>query len=154
MTIASDKKQQLWVAIDDLGGENEPDGAPLLDPQIAAFAGQFVLNMANPAFGQWFRLMLIHYPDGPVPTRWLREVWDEDRPTDADVTEEDVQEYLRDWAAEQDRTFLDDELAALAEQVMAKVDAPDSPVEAVLPRLQRLHDTLTETLRTQVQAGP
>ena len=86
--------------------------------------------MASPAFAKWFRLMLIHYPDGPVPTRWLQEVWREDRPRGDEGNQQDVKDYLSDWAEEQDgRTFLDDELEALAAEVIAKVDAPP-PEEA------------------------
>ncbi|HET9287134.1 MAG TPA: hypothetical protein VFO26_06205 [Gaiella sp.] len=151
--VADAKNTQLWVAVDDLGAASEPDGAPLLDPQIAAFCGQFVLHMPNPAFGQWFRLMLIHYPPGPVPTRWLRDVWREDEPTTADVQKQDVEDYLRDWGLENDRKFVEDELAALAEDVIAKVDGPTTPEEAAVPRLQRLHDSLTETLRGSTGGG-
>jgi hypothetical protein len=105
--------------------------------------------MASPAFGKWFRLMLIHYPDGAVPTRWLQETWREDRPTGAEGEQQDIVDYLRDWAAEQDgRAFLAGEVESLAAQVIQQVDAP-APEEAALPRLQRLHDKLAETLRTR-----
>jgi hypothetical protein len=145
--VAGQKNQRLWVAVDDLGAASDEDGAPLLDPEITRFCGQFVAHMANPAFGRWFRLMLIHYPDGPVPTRWLRDVWREDRPRGDEGDQQDVDDYLRDWAAAQDgKTLPDDERKAWAAKVIAQVDAPP-PEQANLPRLQRLHDKLAEILR-------
>jgi hypothetical protein len=147
-SVAIEKRKLVWIAVDDLGAAAE-DGAPLLDPEIAKFCAQLVFHMANPAFGKWFRLMLIHYPDGPVPTRWLQETWREDRPTGAEGEQQDIVEYLRDWAAEQDgRAFLAGEAEALAAQVIQQVDSP-KPEEAGVPRLQRLHDKLAETLRAR-----
>jgi hypothetical protein len=106
-TVARRRERVLWVAIDDLAASE--DGAPLLDPEIAAFCQQFVLQMPNPAFGKWFRLMLIHYPDGAVPTRWLRDVWAEDRPEVGSVQQEHVEAFLLEWAAAQGRSFAGDE---------------------------------------------
>ena len=63
----------LWVTVDDLG--NGPDDAPLIDRAVRDFCDQFALNLLNPAFAARFRLMLIHYPEGPVPTRWPSELW-------------------------------------------------------------------------------
>jgi len=75
--IASSKKQALWIAIDDLGLDEKE--VPLLDQDIRNFCNQFALNMMNPLFRKWFRIMLIDYPEGPVPTKWTSEIWTEDR---------------------------------------------------------------------------
>ena len=37
-SVASKMNKRLWVAVDDLGAASEPDGAPLLDPEIAKFS--------------------------------------------------------------------------------------------------------------------
>ena len=148
-SVAGKQGKRLWIAIDDLGAAADPDGAPLLDPEVAKFCGQFVLHMANPAFGSWFRLMLIHYPDGPVPTRWLQEVWREDRPSGAEGDVQDIVDYLREWAAEQDEgAFVAGEAETLAADVIAKVDAP-APEDANLPRLQRLQKELAAILEAR-----
>jgi hypothetical protein len=147
--VAGQRRVRLWVAIDDLGASSEDDGAPLIDQEVARFCGQFVMHMANPAFGDWFRLMLIHYPDGPVPTRWLQDVWREDRPTGTEGDQQDIVDYLRDWAAHQGgRAFPQGEAEALAADMIARVDSPP-PEQAGLPRLQRLHDELAAILEAR-----
>ncbi|SRR6266545_960196 len=143
--IALDKKQRLWIAVDDLGPAQ--DGAPLLDTEIRKFFDQFALKLLNPAFGQWFRLMLIHYPDGPVPTKWKREIWAEDRTSDADVVQEHIAEVLRSWSVAHDRKLIENELTGLAGDVVAKADDPLAQGQEPAPRLQRIHDALAETLR-------
>jgi hypothetical protein len=152
--VAAEKKAQLWIAVDDLGAASEDDGAPLLDREVTKFCQQFVYHIANPSFGQWFRLMLIDYPTEPVPTRWIRDVWAEDTPTSADVKAQDVQDYLRDWASSQDRTFVEEELEALANDVIGSVDGPPAAEATLGPRLQRLNDKLAETLQKQTTPAP
>lgn len=152
--LAISQNRSLWVAVDDLGPDL--DGVPLLDPQIRKFCDQFALNMLNPSFRKWFRLMLIHYPDGRVPTRWKREFWSEDRTNDADVQQADVEDVLRAWLVTNDRKMVEDELTALAGKVVAKAEiplAPDPNGEPAPPRLQRIHDALTETLRDLAEAS-
>ena len=144
-SIASEKDRHLWVAIDDLGPG--PDDAPLLDQEIRLFCEQLALNTRNPLLGDRLRLMLIHYPDGPMPTKWESDFWKEDRTGDDDVQEKDVREFLRAWAAASRRTLLDEQVETLAEDVIAAADADPPPPEASPHRLQRLNDSLTKTLR-------
>lgn len=140
--VASSKGQPLWITIDDLGPGQ--DGGPLLDPEIRRFCEQFALNMMNPAFRKWFRLMLIHYPDGPVPTKWKHEFWEEDRTNSADIQQNHIEEFLKLWRAAQNRTILDDELKQLATSVIAQADAPPAPD---MPRLQLIYDGLTKVIQ-------
>ena len=51
----------------------------------------------HPAFRQWFRLMLIHYPEGPVPTKWASEFWVEERTSAEDIKQEHVVTLLQEW---------------------------------------------------------
>ncbi len=44
-------------------------------PEIREFFDQSALHLFDSAVHEWFRLMLIHYPDGPVPTEWDSELW-------------------------------------------------------------------------------
>jgi hypothetical protein len=139
--VVSETERPLWIAVDDVGAVAD-DGAPLLDPEITAFWDHFVLQMASPAFGKWFRLLLIHWPEGPVPTRWLQEVWREYRLTDAEVGLQDIVDYLREWARAQDGVvFSLGEIERLAADVIEKVDSP-TPEQAHVPRLRRLYDEL------------
>lgn len=146
MALAPSQDKPLWIAVDDLGVGQ--DGAPLLDREIRDFCNQFVVFMGNPAFAKWFRLMLIHYPDGPVPTNWQREFWGEDRTSEADVQQEHVVELVRSWLLAHDRNMIDDDLTALAGSVLATAEALTTAGENKVPRLQGIHDALTETLRT------
>jgi hypothetical protein len=151
--VAARKKQKMWIAVDDLGpGPGEPP-APLLDREIREFCEQFALNMPNPLFADWFRLMLIHYPEGDVPTRWKHEFWGEDRTSEADIQQTHVEEFLRSWAAHRDRNLLDDQLTSLAASIVAKVDNAQPGGDNV-PRLKRLHDTVEETLRDLEKGTP
>lgn len=135
----------LWIAVDDLGPG--PDGGPLLDQRIRKFFEQFVLMMQNDAFSKWFRLLLIHYPDGPVPTQWEHEYWTEDRTSASDIQEEHVVNLLREWKLTHDRMLLDDELTGLAKRVIEQTETTlaQGPGDASRPQL--IHDALIEIVR-------
>lgn len=152
--LAARKQQRIWIAVDDLGpGPGQPP-APLLDREIREFCDQFALNMPNPLFADWFRLMLIHYPDGDVPTRWRHEFWSEDRTSEADVQQPHVEEFLRSWAAHRDRNLLDEQVTSLAAAIIAKADEPQPPGNNAVPRLKQLHDAVEETLRDLERGSP
>lgn len=132
-------RQQVWIAIDDLGPG--PDGkTPLLDSRIRDFCDMLALNMLNPAFAEWHRLMFIHYPED-VPTRWPEEAWIADTTSDTDIKKHHVEECLREWAAARNRNLVG--VGKRAAEVMAKADA--GPAE--VPRLRRIHDALVAALR-------
>jgi hypothetical protein len=142
--LAEERQHPLWIAVDNLGVDE--DGAPLIDPEIRAFFNQLALTLASPSFRRWFRLMLINYPDIPVPTTWNRDLWREDRTSAADVKVEHIEEWLKDWATRNGRQLLDDELGPLAKDVIARADAPRDDPADVRCRLQRIHDVVTSTV--------
>jgi hypothetical protein len=142
--LASIQQQPVWIAVDDLGPTS--DGAPLLDKEILVFCQEFAKQLADPSFRRWFRLLLIHYPPGRVPTQWRRETWREDRTSEADVKQEHVEALLRSWAAGRGRNLLEDEVRSLASGVIVEADAPAPDAEDDAPRLQRIHDGLAKTL--------
>ncbi len=148
--LAAIKRRQLWLAVDDLGPD--PDGAPLLDPEVRRFCDQLALTMKNPVFRQWFRLMLIHYPDGPLPTRWEQGTWVEERTSEADIQQAHVLDQLRDWLTANGRTALEEDLKKLADDVIAAADAPPAE-DDTRPRLRRLRDALSATLAS-LAGGP
>ena len=141
LKLAERNDRRVWVAIDDLG--LGADGAPLLDPTIRAFCDQFALMMLRPAFAERFRLLLIHYPPGPVPTKWKPELWTEDVTTEDDVQPDHVAAFLRTWAAGRQLVLRDPDIEQAVADVFARCDALSA---TGAPRLQRLHDAVQERL--------
>ena len=138
--------QPLWIAVDDLGVA--ADGTPLMDSEIRAFFDQLALTLEDPSTHHWFRLLLIHYPDVEVPTRWAQDIWKEDRTRPEHVTAQHVADVLREWRADHARTLLDDEIITVSQQVIARADAPLLPEDprAGFPRLRRIHDEVQTEL--------
>jgi hypothetical protein len=142
---ASRLNRPLWIAVDDLGVAG--DGTPLLDPEIRRFFDQLALLLLNPSFREMFRLMLIHYPDGAVPTKWPTDLWCEDRTCDTDIDKAHVAVMIRSWSDARGRTVLDDEVAELADGVITTAEADLEPGTPPTPRLRRIYDALTSLLR-------
>jgi hypothetical protein len=148
--VTGSRGQQLWAAIDDIA---------LIDPEIGKFCDQFVAKMENPAFSEWFRLMLIHYPPDRSPTTWQDDVWDEDTTSEDDVQLDEVRAFLKTWAADRGYTFLDADIDELARVAIEAADTPPPQQNGeTAPRLKRLHDHLVKTLEEQArrfsQQGP
>lgn len=144
--VALERRQRLWIAVDDLGVDAQ--NAPLLDPEIRVFCESLALNMLNPLFGDWFRLMLIHYPEQhEVPTQWGEDVWAEDRTSESDVQQEHIGAFLASWSARNGPRLSEFEVESLAQEVIARADAPRLDGVA-RPRLKRLHTELLTTLKS------
>jgi hypothetical protein len=145
--LAEERGRSLWIAVDDLGPGR--DGVtPLMDGEILGFFQQLVRHFADPFTRRWFRLLLIHYPDDDVPTKWDQDVWKEDRTRPDAVTAEHVAEVLREWAGDHNRTLLDADIESAAKAVMARADEvlpPEDP-RSKQPRLRRIHDEVRAEL--------
>ncbi len=142
--VAMEKNKQMWIAVDDLG--LDPDGVPLLSSDIKEFFDQFALLLTDPSFSTWFRLMLIHYPEGKLPTKWKRDVFTQDQTSETDVQQGDVAEVLRAWSAARGRNMMEKELLELAADVITNAEAVPPPGEEEVSRLQRINDELRKTL--------
>jgi len=152
--VAARRRRPLWIAMDDLG--LGPDGVtPLIDSDIRAFFDQLALTLEDPSTNRWIRLLLIHYPDVDVPTRWSEDVWKEDRTRPEDVTAEHVAEVLREWREDHGLTLLDDQITARARAVIDRADAPLPPHDARArqPRLRRIHDEVRAELASLAGGG-
>lgn len=145
-SLAADRGRPLWIAVDDLGPG--PDGVtPLMDREVLAFFNQLVLQFNDLVMPKWFRLLLIHYPDDPVPTRWDQDVWTEERTDPTSVTAQDVADVLREWAADHGRNLHADDLVSAAAGVVTRADAPTAEdAGGGRPRLCRLHDEVRREL--------
>jgi hypothetical protein len=115
---AQESGKVYWIIIDDLG-----TAEPRLDPAIRSFLDQFVLMMASPAMSQWFRLVLLNYPSGQVPTRWRDEVWLDDQPDIAGVDDAAITEFLQGAALESGKQMTVDEAQRVAAEVLQAVAA-------------------------------
>ncbi len=138
--LAQARKEVLWVIADDLGDYAE---GPRLDNAIRRFFEQFGLTMANPAFARWFRLVLLDYPDGAVPTKW-KNFWCEDRPDESDVDDGVVSEFLIRWAAIKRKNLAAEKAAELAREIVAKASSATGPAGA--SRLALIHSELNGVL--------
>lgn len=140
------KKQgkRLWIIADDLGVGAQ---GPRIDPRVKRFFDQFALRMANPVFAKWFRLVLLDYPDGTVPTNWTQGFWTEDRADEAEVHEEAVSQFFERWAESRKKQLAPEKAKDLARDVLAKVAAPPQPQDERKPRLERIHDAVVSALQ-------
>ena len=101
--------------------------------------------MVSPQFRRWFRLMLINYPDGSVPTRWKRDFWREDRTRVSDIQQKHVADYLREWRSSRELSMSESEILMLAGEIVAKAERLAASGGG---RLQSIHDVLCGTLET------
>ena len=138
------EKATLWVAIDDLGFDR--DGVPLIDPEVRNFFEQFVLQMKNPAFADSFRLMLIHYPAGNLPTKWDRNVVLQEITKESDVQQEHVVELLKLWLKKQQLYLPDAAIEKRAAELIARAESPTPPGQEPAPRLERIHNEVIKEL--------
>ena len=155
--------RRWWIVADNLGGGTD---GPSLDPRIKRFFDHLALHLANPAFARWFRLVLLDYPDGAVPTKWLREMFNEDRTSCDDIDIAVVHEFLGRWGEARGRQLAEDSRRALAERIIASVDQPPAAsAGALLPhppapggrvpsRLQRINDALQAALDALAAGTP
>ena len=149
--LAQKNEQRLWVVVDDLGPDS--DGEPLMDSEVKRFCDQFALNMMNPVFRRWFRLLLINYPAGPVPTRWQQVFWSEDITAVADINRTHVSEFLKDWVS-QNALISAPDVEQLTTDVMTEADAPPAPGEEPPCRLQVMNERLTKKIKALARAAP
>lgn len=137
---AQTSKAKLWIVVDDLGHD---DAGPLLDPKILDFFKHFGLNMANPAFAEWFRLILLDYPDEPPPTRWTI-AFGEDRPDQNEVDATLIKDYITTWAETKDKKLGAERADELAGDIVAKANT----VSSAQTRLAHVRAELEGVLRT------
>ena len=131
-----------WVIVDDLGEDLQ--GVSELDPEVRSFFETFGLMMGNPAFAEWFRLVLLDYPDRAVPTKW-RDFWVEDRPNDTEVDAGTISAFLLNWAERKDKKLGGERAEKFASDIIDKVNAPGDPAKS---RLRRISDELKLVLDT------
>jgi hypothetical protein len=141
--IAKKKNAVCWVVADDLGVTE--DGTPLMHKEIREFFEQFAQFMSDPEFAQQFRLVLLDYPDGDVPSKW-QDFWVEDRPDEKEVAEGLLAEYLLRRAANMKKQIGEEKAQALARDVLVKADAPQSAPRPK-PRLKMIHDELVGVIQ-------
>lgn len=136
--LAQARKEVIWIVADDLG---EDENGPRLDITIRRFFEQFVLTMANPAFARWFRVILLDYPDGAVPTKW-RNVWCEDRPDAGEIDEDVLKDFLVKWANIKQKNLGNEKAAEIAAEIIAKVTAAEQKLPLIHSELNGVLESL------------
>lgn len=144
MSICIRKEKQLWIAVDDLGVDE--DGVPVLDELVRHFFDQFAMQMLNEPFRNRFRLLLLDYPGRPgdeseVPVKWESDCWVEDVTKTNDVSENDLNSFLKTWSREQQLNIHADYRTELAQWVLA-----ESANVTSSQRLRELNRVLTVEL--------
>ena len=142
LTTHAEKSGPWWIVVDDLGVDAN---GPRFDPQIKTFFDQFALAMTDPSFAKWFRLVLIDYPEGRVPTRWKAEFWDEDRPDASHLDAAAISRFVIDWAQRQKKRLGANDAERFAQQVIATANAAADPEKS---RLQLIYDAIEAALET------
>lgn len=154
-TAAANSKQ-LWVAIDDLGfiEEDDPAGGvgvkkliSVMDPEIRDFFIQFVQHMSSPAFRKHFKLMLIDYPPGKLPTGWYVEHLKEETLQEADILQTHVEDQIQRWCQANKKHILPAHVSSAA---LGVINAADNPVpeDRDKPRLERIKEATSRVLKT------
>lgn len=142
--LADDKKRHLWIVADDLGPG--PEG-PKLDPAVRKFFEQFALFMANPDFAQWFRLVLIEYPRGSVPTKWKKGFWVEEDTTQSSPETTDIKDYLLEWARKKKKSLPEEQAEKFAAEILSKARAAVR-ADGMQSLWENLHNELLAVLKT------
>ena len=147
LVAAKKNGQKCWVVVDDLAPD---ETGPRLDSTICEFFNRFVLEMGSPSFADWFRLVLIDYPHlstgatgKGVPTKWLKNIWDEDRPDVTKVDADALKECALQYAARENKKMDDNQALDIAKNILAVVDAAANAPE---PRLERIYNELRTRL--------
>ncbi|HEX2630993.1 MAG TPA: hypothetical protein VHM26_18380, partial [Chitinophagaceae bacterium] len=148
---ASDKKKCIWLIMDDLGIKETTDTqgvkkeVSIMDPLIRDFFNQFVNHMAEPQFRKHFRMTLINYPPGKLPTGWDRTHLKEDMVKESDITVDHIKEVITNWYQIKGKQVVD-----LEQQVAAIINRVDNVVadEDTPPRLERLKDEVSKVIST------
>jgi hypothetical protein len=134
------RRMQRWIVVDDLGVR---DGVSLLDPEVRELCEQIVLQMQDPKVARWIRLVLIDYPEGPLPTRW-RKCWMEDRVVESEIDDQAVGEFLLRWARHNRKILPDMQAGSLATRVVLRAEA--NAANDGCARLGHIHDGLSQLL--------
>lgn len=130
------KYRRYWIIVDDL---------QRMDQNIRRFFEQAVLNMVDDAFSSRFRLVLIDYPEGPVPVNWIKGYWAEEVTAEADIKADVLSTFLSNWAVQKKKLLTDVKAKEEAAKLLARVGTP-APPNDTRPYLERVHDELTALL--------
>ena len=120
LNTAMDKKANLWIAMDNLGKEND---ALLLPQEIKLFFDKLVLEMSSLTYLNHVRLMLMDYPEGETPPGWEQLIWLDDRIAQNDVEETHVKEVIDSWCLKNTKNPHEDDRRENARSIIARAEA-------------------------------
>lgn len=140
--LATVEKKKLWIVVDDLGYvDGDINKGPILEKSIRRFFEQFTLFILDPSFMQFFRLLMINYPEENIPTKWKSQMWADVKTNENDIQQVHIEDFLKAWTNSHNINYIGQELSDLAKQIIEKADS--SPVELpILSRLELIHKIL------------
>ena len=132
-------RRRTWIIMDDLGFG--VDGVPKLDEEIRKLFDQLTAHISNPMFSEWFRFVLIAYPDGPLPTAWHSYSL-EDSPAVGDVNVVTVSNYLIECAERKSKILSGEDANIIAQEVLDRCAQEPLQPQGTRPPLRRIRDEL------------
>jgi hypothetical protein len=145
------KNKVVWIVMDDLGyiestnDKGEKVLTSKMDSKIRAFFNQLVNQMARPLFRTHFRIMLINYPDGKLPTSWEQTHLKDEILKESDITQVHVEELINNWFVSKNEELMETQVQSIASDIISNVDnaplVPDLP-----PRLERLRNEVLKII--------
>ena len=131
---------RVWIIMDDLGIDD--DGAPKLDAGICTLFDQLAAFTSTPSFTKWFRLVLIAYPNTPLPQAWQMNAI-EDTASIRDIDEDTISGYLLECAKRKQRSLGDGQAMSLAKGVLSNCPIDVMDINQTRLLLGRIHQQLT-----------
>jgi hypothetical protein len=126
------KHRRYWIVVDDLQE---------MDREIREFFDQATLQMVDPSFSKWFRVVLIDYP-AQIPTKWDGSHWIDDEPKPAEIDETVLSAFLVQAAQQRNKTLTEADSVRWANEILTRSAAPrDGQDRRCL--LQRINEELT-----------
>lgn len=142
--LAAQNNKVLWIAMDDLGPDEK---GPRLDDAFKRFFDQCITLMPNESFRKYFRLMLIHYPDGVMPTKWASLHFEEEVMSQNDIEQKHVEKFLENWYAKHEKNKIKDDIISDAKKIITDAEAP-ATTQPPLSRLERIHAGVSQYIKT------
>lgn len=150
LEIASKNNKKAWLIIDDLGyslDQSTGEKTPLLPETVRLFFEQLAMNFIDPAFSQYFRLIMIDYAENVVPISWENSMYTTIQSREDSIQQNHIQDFLVDWLESKEKVMTPEGVKTAVNEIMGDVE--NRAVElSHLSRLGRIYQCLSDKLLT------